>query len=266
MGLETGTYINDLNPANPLGTDPKSQGDDQIRLLKTTVKNTFPFSTMGSGLMKANGASAAVSVASAADIVGYIGATAVTNATNATNLTGIASTCGYSVSGQNHSYGGALGPQVMGNTTTAAGFSLHRAGAYAINVALDTDNVFRIGGWSASANRLQMDMSGNLTMAGNVTAYSDERLKKDWSNLSNNFIEQLAKVKHGIYTRIDDNSLRQVGVSAQSLQKVIPEAVLEDASGMLTVSYGNAALAACVELSKEVINLRKRLEELEGNK
>jgi hypothetical protein len=36
-------------------------------------------------------------------------------------------------------------------------------------MGLDSDNVFRIGGWSASANRFQMDMSGNLTMAGYVT-------------------------------------------------------------------------------------------------
>jgi hypothetical protein len=48
--------------------------------------------------------------------------------------------------------------------------SFHRGGSYAVNMGLDSDNVFRIGGWSAPANRLQMDMSGNLTMAGSVTA------------------------------------------------------------------------------------------------
>lgn len=42
MGLETGTYINSLNAANPLGTDAKSAGDDHIRLLKATIKATFP--------------------------------------------------------------------------------------------------------------------------------------------------------------------------------------------------------------------------------
>lgn len=42
MGLETGTYINSLNASNPLGTDPKSAGDDHIRLLKATIKATFP--------------------------------------------------------------------------------------------------------------------------------------------------------------------------------------------------------------------------------
>lgn len=42
MGLETATYINGLVTTNPLGTDPKSAGDDHLRLLKTTIKNTFP--------------------------------------------------------------------------------------------------------------------------------------------------------------------------------------------------------------------------------
>ena len=42
MGLETGTYISDLVSTNPLGTDAKSQGDDHIRLLKSTIKASFP--------------------------------------------------------------------------------------------------------------------------------------------------------------------------------------------------------------------------------
>lgn len=42
MGLETGTYIEDLAPGNPLGTDPKSQGDDHLRLIKACIKNSFP--------------------------------------------------------------------------------------------------------------------------------------------------------------------------------------------------------------------------------
>jgi hypothetical protein len=50
--------------------------------------------------------------------------------------------------------------------------SFHRAGNYAVNFGLDADNVFRIGGWSASPNRLQLDMSGNLTVAATVNAPS----------------------------------------------------------------------------------------------
>lgn len=42
MALETGTYISDLVVTNPTGADAKSTADDHLRLLKSTVKNTFP--------------------------------------------------------------------------------------------------------------------------------------------------------------------------------------------------------------------------------
>lgn len=42
MGLETSTYIDGLVATNPLGTDVLSKGDDHIRLLKSTIKASFP--------------------------------------------------------------------------------------------------------------------------------------------------------------------------------------------------------------------------------
>lgn len=42
MALETGNYISDLVQANPTLSDPVSQGDDHLRLIKTCLKQTFP--------------------------------------------------------------------------------------------------------------------------------------------------------------------------------------------------------------------------------
>ena len=42
MALEMANTINQLVESNPLGTDNKSQGDDHIRLIKKTLRNTFP--------------------------------------------------------------------------------------------------------------------------------------------------------------------------------------------------------------------------------
>jgi microcystin-dependent protein len=42
MALETGTYISDLNASNPVSTDGLSAADDHLRLIKSTVKATFP--------------------------------------------------------------------------------------------------------------------------------------------------------------------------------------------------------------------------------
>lgn len=111
---------------------------------------------------------------------------------------------------------------------------------------------------------MTLDASGNLVATANVTAYSDERLKTNWRDLPENFLESLAGVKVGVYDRVDVAET-QVGVSAQSLAKVVPEAVHTDEdSGYLSVAYGNAALAACVELAKRVVELEARLNALEA--
>lgn len=42
MSLESATYINGLDQANPLGSDPLSDADGHLRLIKATLKATFP--------------------------------------------------------------------------------------------------------------------------------------------------------------------------------------------------------------------------------
>ena len=105
--------------------------------------------------------------------------------------------------------------------------------------------------------------AGTFTAVGNVAASSDERKKKNWRDVQSDFVKNLAEVKHGVYDRIDEE-ITQVGVSAQSLQKLIPEAVLEDKEGMLSVAYGNAALVACIQLAQKVMELEAKLEKLTG--
>ena len=105
----------------------------------------------------------------------------------------------------------------------------------------------------------------SLVVGGNVTAYSDERLKKDWSPLPADFIERLAKVKAGTYTRIDSGE-RQAGSSAQEWQKLLPEVVMEstDEAKTLALAYGNAALVAAVKLAERVVALEARIAALEA--
>ena len=123
---------------------------------------------------------------------------------------------------------------------------------------------------TAGYKRLNEDSSltynpstGNLTTNGTVSAGSDERWKENWKEFGPNFIDELAQVKHGTYSRIDTKEI-QVGVGAQSLQKVIPEAVNQDDKGYLNVAYGHAALASVVELAKEVVKLRAEIAELKS--
>lgn len=110
----------------------------------------------------------------------------------------------------------------------------------------------------------QTAISSSIWCIGNITAYSDERVKTNWRNFDNNFVEKLAKVKSGIFDRTDVNEKEngfktQVGVSAQSLKEVIPDAVTCNSEGMLSVSYGNAAMVSCVELAKEILKLKEEI-------
>lgn len=204
---------------------------------------------------------------------GTITATLSGNASTASNTSSISSAVGstYTWTGtqyfrntaaDNTGTGTSATLQAYGNGSGGAYMAFHRPGIYAINFGLDSDNIVRLTGWS-SGLRFSSDTSGNFVANGNVTAYSDERKKTNWRDMPEDFLQNLAKVKHGIYDRTDVPET-QVGVSAQSLQKVMEHAVMEDKDGSLSVAYGNAALVAAVKLAERVVALEARLAALEA--
>ena len=80
--------------------------------------------------------------------------------------------------------------------------------------------------------------SGNLTVGGAVTAYSDRRIKKDIAKISN-ALESLLKLEGVTYTRLDNQESGR-GLIAQDVQKVYPELVVENQdNGMLSVAYAH---------------------------
>jgi hypothetical protein len=183
------------------------------------------------------------------------------NASSITNAVGGAYTwTGNQYFQSNINTGSASGQQPLQAYSTGGNGAImgfHRAGAYAINMGLDSDNVFRIGGWSAAANLLQMDMSGNLTMAGNVTANSDERLKEN-IQLIPDALAKVESVRGVTYTR-KDNGAAGIGVIAQEIQKIAPEAVMIGEDGTLSVAYGNLVgllIEAVKDLSGQVKELK----------
>jgi hypothetical protein len=192
------------------------------------------------------------------------------NAATASNTSSISNAVGgtytwtgaqYFQSNQNTATGSS--PPLQAYSTGGAGaiMSFHRAGSYAINMGLDSDNVFRIGGWSAGANRLQMDMSGNLTMAGNVTAYSDARLKEDLKPIPD-ALDKVLNLTGYTFTRTDSGE-RQTGVIAQDVQKVLPEAVI-DSGEHLAVAYGNMVgllIEAIKQQQAQIDELKAKLED-----
>jgi hypothetical protein len=111
-----------------------------------------------------------------------------------------------------------------------------------------------------------LTLTGSFTASLNITAYSDERLKTNWQPMPEDYVTRLAQVKVGIYDRTDQDGETQVGVSAQSYRKLLPQAIMtaKDEMQTLSVAYGNAALASAVELAKEVVDLRNRVAQLES--
>lgn len=141
---------------------------------------------------------------------------------------------------------------VIGRDNAAQNFQMYMTG-----------NVWRVFSSTAGTDRLNLDSAGNLVASGNITANSDERLKTDWVGLPSDFIERLATVKSGTYTRIDTGE-RQAGASAQDMQRLLTEVVMasSDERGTLTLAYGNAALVSAIELSKRILRLEAQLAKL----
>jgi hypothetical protein len=70
----------------------------------------------------------------------------------------------------------------------------------------------------------------------------------------------LALVLHGTYDRLDQE-LTQDGVSAQSLQPVLPNSVLRGENGKLSVAYGNAAMVSCIKIAQRLLALEAKLKD-----
>jgi uncharacterized protein YaiE (UPF0345 family) len=99
--------------------------------------------------------------------------------------------------------------------------------------------------------------TGNITATGTITGGSDARLKTDVKTIDG----ALAKVcaMRGVSFTRKDNGERNVGVIAQEVAEVVPEAVREDENGYLSVAYGNMVgvlIEAVKELRDEVWQLK----------
>jgi hypothetical protein len=128
-------------------------------------------------------------------------------------------------------FGTTYGIGVQSNTLyyrSGGTFRWHRGGIHS-----NTEGAPGTGGTQA----LVLDGSSNLTATGNVTAYSDQRLKKDIEIITDP-IGKILQLDGVTFTRIDSGQ-RGLGVIAQQVQKVLPELIVVDENGYLSVAYGN---------------------------
>ena len=110
-----------------------------------------------------------------------------------------------------------------------------------------------------STTRFTFNDNGNFTATGNITAYSDERLKENIETLDGSKVLEMRGVS---YTKEGKESS---GVIAQELEKVAPELVetADDEMGTKSVAYGNLVgylIEAVKDQQKQIDELKAKLE------
>jgi hypothetical protein len=127
------------------------------------------------------------------------------------------------------------------------------SGTVTLNCTIDSPSEVGLGNLSANGNSL----SGNFTATGNITAYSDERLKANIETIPN----ALEKVNSLRGVTFDKDGVRGLGVIAQEVEKILPEVVM-DGEEFKSVAYGNIVgvlIEAIKELTNEVEELKRKL-------
>ena len=177
---------------------------------------------------------------------------------------------------------------------TAAGVITFNGGAGAVTIAANSDIRLSNGTWSGEATKIQhhsghlyicypnsgnlylrddsavnnftFDASGNFTAIGNVTAYSDARLKTDIHTI-NDALSICGKLRGVSYKWIKDGKA-SIGVIAQEVEEIIPEVVLTnvdtnpetgETTEVKSVDYGKIVgvlINAINELKEEVEELK----------
>ena len=180
---------------------------------------------------------------------------------------------------------------------TASGDVTFSGGAGAVTISGGSDIRLNHGSWTGEANGkiqchsnhmyfqtnstwifrrdngteiLWIYNNGNLVASGNVTAYSDIRLKKDIVTIDSP-IEKIKQMR-GVYYKEIETDRPRTGVIAQEIEKVLPEVVIDnektdpetgETTSTKSVDYGNMVgllIEAIKEQQDEIERLRAILE------
>jgi hypothetical protein len=258
-------------------------------LTGTGASGTWGINITGNAATAYGKAEAALSVsyaattgaASSATTATYLSTTAQTNQANFQASQGV---------GTMLTSTGSLGGIMIqnGGGANAAFMSFHRTGNFAAYFGIDTDNQFAVGGWSSGAGLSLLKCSGlgvgtasagagSIVSTGDIIGYySDSRLK-DFEGTIPNALDKVLSL-NGYYFRENakakelgyDNDARQVGVSAQEVEAVLPEVIADapingnfEGADYKTVKYEKLVpllIEAIKELSNQVQELKTKYE------
>ena len=138
-----------------------------------------------------------------------------------------------------------------GVTSTASELNLVdgiTAGTVSASKAVIVDSNKDISGFRNISN------TGTITASGDITAFSDERLKSDIETIDN-ALDKVMNMRGVSYTK---QAEKGVGVIAQEIEKVLPEVVTD--GEYKSVAYGNIVgvlIEAIKEQQKQIDELKK---------
>lgn len=167
---------------------------------------------------------------------------------------------------------GGLGAGALIDNVNSAGngyLRLYRytaGGGFASQINLFEDGNITIDPAGTTTNAGNFNVTGAIVATGNITAFSDIRLKENIKSIDN-AMDKIVQIGGYTYTRSDLDDAQHVGVIAQEIQQVLPEAVVADDEGMLSVAYGNLVallIEGMKEQKKEIDSLKKRLDAIGG--
>ena len=130
------------------------------------------------------------------------------------------------------------------------------SGSVTLNCTINTPGEVGLGNLSSNGNAL----AGAFTATGDITAFSDERLKANIETIP----DALEKVKALRGVTFDKDGKRGLGVIAQEVEKILPEVVL-DGEEYKSVAYGNIVgvlIEAMKEQQSQISELKEKIDGL----
>lgn len=106
-----------------------------------------------------------------------------------------------------------------------------------------------------------LNVTGVVSATGDVVGMSDRRIKKDINRIEDpwKYVEGL----NGYLYKLKSDNTKHIGLIAQEVEEVLPEAVyIDKKTGLKAIAYGNMG-GLWLELFKDI---DKRLKKLEGGK
>lgn len=207
-----------VSGATTLASNGLNVGSGQLNVSGGNVSMSGNLAVTGTSAFTGNAAFSTLSASGAATLSSTLAVTGATTLNAATTI--------------NLASAGALNINTSG---TLNGLRFYSGGTITGQLGASSTYPFYVSNASGTA-MIYSDTSGNFTATANISAYSDAKLKTNVRTIDDALalVEQL----RGVYYERIDSGEEGIGVIAQEIRSVFPQAVHEN-DGTLAVSYGN---------------------------